>query len=996
MSVRLNTAPDVPTALREQARLAIQGLAQAVLDEPGNRPLFERFPDRQELARRLFQDALVVVYRHLVTLKLTASGRPGAAVLGPGSVFFGEGSAPLLDDARLAWGEHAEARLLDHLRFLPGGKKGERRRVDHGALCVEDLGSVYEGLVELSPGIATEPMCRLRRRRLEVVVPLAQAGGARAEGGSGPRGAERREILPEGAFYLHVGLGRKTRGSYYTPRAFVRFLIQETLGPSVEARSPPRSPDANAILGIKVLDPAMGSGHFLVEACRFLAGAVADAWARTGEIEAVRRAHGDPLSHARRLVVERCLYGVDRDPMAVSLAKLSLWLESGAEGAPPASLDLRLLCGDSLTGPFADRLGAPPSGGDGPRVDFPPCTSIAALKTLAAAWSGAVMLGEDLDGDHHALARAVAGGDDIEALVGARPALSAAIEAGREGVCHDLVFPEVFWPEGLFSGAGRAGFDAVVGNPPWGAVRRNDDEIFAGFDLDLLDLPTRAEKRPTIEALSKDAAIAGAFDAYVRGLERKDRIASALYEVHKARVRGALAGRGTYDDYMLFAERSASLVAPGGGRVGMVFPAAFHANEGAVGVRRLYFESLRLERCFSFENRRRLFEIDGRCKFALVVARSGGPRAAARCAFYLQDPEWLSEAEGALLYEQDFIEKTGGEHLSLLELRSPLDLGIAQVCFDRGETFGAARARLGVTLGQEVNMTYASDRFTPTGRVAPEGTDPRDPGAARRLLAEGYVPLHEGKTFHQYTDRWEDRPRYLVALDAIADRPSWRRAARHYRLAFRDIASSTNERTGIFCLLPPGVLCGNKAPCEREPSARPDAASLCLLAIAGAFSFDHVLRFKVQSTVNLFILDACPVPPSAFTLPRSRFLAHAALRLSCNHEGYLPLWQGQLGPGTWRETTPVYTWPVLADEGARWAVRAAVDAVVAEAYGLSRDQYAHVLAAFKHTMYPAAPALCLAAFDELAEAGVSVFTEVHDPYRDIPLCESLPWPIVDL
>lgn len=977
----------VADALGEQARLAVRDLAQALLDDPRNRGVFERFPDRQDLARRLFDDARVAVHRQLVLLKLSASAGPGRGVAAPSGALFREGAAPLLDDASVFLSERAAAQLLDHLTWIPGPGKGARRRVDHGALDVEDLGRVHEALLPLSPGIAAEPMCRVRRRQLEMVVPLSRAGEARSS---------HPEILPAGSFHLCTGLGRKSSGSYYTPPVFVRFLIQETLGPQIEARSPDGAPDANALLGLRVLDPAMGCGCFLVEACRFLAGAVVAAWAREGTLEPVTREHGDPLAHARRLVAERCLYGADRDPMAVELAKLSLWLTAGAEGPPPESLDRHLLCGDSLTGPFLEHLCAPPSGSGGPPVDLPWGADAASLGRLAAVWSGAVLLGEDLDDDYRALARTVAEGGDVERVIAERPPLARAEEAGRGAICYDLAFPEVLWPEGRSPGSARAGFHAVVGNPPWDAVRRDDDEFFARFDLPLLDLPTKAEKRRSIEALSKDPAVAAAFAAHVRALSGKDRIVDALYRVHRARVRGGLAGRGTYDEYMLFAERAASLLAPGTGRVGMVFPSAFHANEGAVGVRRLYLTELRLVCCFSFENRRKLFDIDGRFKFALVVARSGGGREPLRCAFYLHDPSFLFEAREALEYDDAFIARTGGEHLALLELRSPMDARVAERCFAGGEPFGAARARLGVVTSQEVNMTYDSHRFTPASEVVPAGVDPREPAAGRALLAEGYLPLHEGKTFHQYTDRWEGRPRWVVALAAVRDKPAWTRAARYFRLAFRDIASSTNERTGIFCMLPPGVLCGNKAPCEREPFARPSAASLCLLAIASSFAFDHVLRCKVQSTVNLFILDACPVPPRALALPRSLFLAHAALRLSCNHEGYLPLWQEQLGPGTWREDTSRFTWPVLAGDGARWAVRAAADAVVAEAYGLSREEYAHVLSTFNHKRYPTAPELCLAAFDEIRAAGVEAFTREHDPYRDVPLVEALPAPVIEL
>jgi hypothetical protein len=86
----------------------------------------------------------------------------------------------------------------------------------------------------------------------------------------------------------------------------------------------------------------------------------------------------------------------------------------------------------------------------------------------------------------------------------------------------------------------------------------------------------------------------------------------------------------------------------------------------------------------------------------------------------------------------------------------------------------------------------------------------------------------------------------------------------------------------------------------------------------------------------------------------------------------------------------------LACDDGRWAVRAAIDAVVADAYGLSRDQYAHVLSTFSHKSYPKAPELCLARFDELKEIGLEAFTRKHDPYWDLPLNENLPEPVIEL
>jgi len=166
------------------------------------------------------------------------------------------------------------------------------------------------------------------------------------------------------------------------------------------------------------------------------------------------------------------------------------------------------------------------------------------------------------------------------------------------------------------------------------------------------------------------------------------------------------------------------------------------------------------------------------------------------------------------------------------------------------------------------------------------------------------------------------------------------------------------------------------------------------MGLANTFMFDWTVRIKAAAHVNLFILNGGVVAKADHLI--RRFVTHAATRLTCNHSGYAPLWHEQLNRA-WQETgkTP-FSWPVLAGDEERWQVRAVIDAVVANAYGLSRNQYAHVLSTFKHTSYPEASELCLAMFDELKAIGLDAFTKKHDPYWDVPLNENLPQPVIDL
>lgn len=1185
--------------LRDQARQAIRRFIQEVLDHPGNQAWLSEQKDRDALARALWHEGLVVVYRLLFVLKLESSDDParsftfastslwrntfspsmalaryapkvlheGAETGGLlehglrglfrmfhegiectelnvkplGGALFSADAIPMLSQFR--WGERAVAHLLDQLLWTtPKKKGGARERVHYGPLDVEDLGRVYEALLELEPGITGQPMCRLRRQKLEVVVPIAQGhkyrpesplppGEGQGEGGDAedvgdveepeedeedaPKRGKKTAVqwieeIPPDRFYLRVGLGRKATGSYYTPHSFVRFLVQETLGPQVAERSPPDDPQPGEILKLKVLDPAMGSGHFLVEACRFLghhlyeaarlcdekgmaAERKADSAKRKEDREAaVAEAHTyrqrvidlpDPDDEllrylpsrvvegeqsgvsqrqaealCRRLVAVHCLYGVDKNPLAVELAKLALWLESHAEGMPLTFLDHRLVVGDSLTGPFWEQMLSQPSKPkhklrEGPfqhiethlrsalfdalrhirRLEATVGVSLSEVndkaqakaeldeallpfRVAAAAWSGGVMLGPkgcddaaymsllEYVGTHHELPdkiesapllQMIARGLGVSKTPADTPGLQNLVFSGRcvPALSYDLTYPEVFYPNGIpYS---RHGFHAVLGNPPWERMLPADKEFFASYEFTILDAPTKREREVIQNRLTNDPAIEHAYVEYIDGFRGAERAVDTLYS-HQVAVIDGEKTIGKQDSFRLFMERMALLLIRSG-IAGVVVPSAFHGNEGATGIRHLYLNNMALRCCYSFENRRALFEIHRSFKFACVVAQAGDPTTEFSAAFYLHDDKWLfgdRVHHAPLRYTRDFVHRTGGDYMTLLELRSQDDLDVVEQCVAEGQPFGYTCTDLCVSLGRELNMTDDAWRFTPTREQVTSGEDPRDPEVTRRLLADGYVVLQEGKTFHQFNDCWADRPRFLVPLSRMTDRPNALRASRFYRGAYRDIARATDERTLVYTLLCAGCVIGDtaKAP-ERTPEKRPNCAMLMIISACNSYCVDFLVRFRATAHVSLFLLNNTPLPRVG---NRKGILAHAAMRLCANHAGYAPLWHEQVGDAWREEGKPPMTWPVLAGDDERWAVRAAIDAVVADAYGLSRDQYAHVLSTFSHASYKKAPELCLARFDELKQLGLEEFTRKYDPYWDIPLNENLPKPVIDL
>jgi N-6 DNA Methylase len=886
----------VTRELRGQARGAIEGFLQAVLD---------RNPDHGASAADLWAEGLVLVYRLLFILKLESTSDPAHAfsfastrlwrdalspnrALGPlvrrhldrghntgrmledglrtlfhvcrdgitcgclsiaplGGGLFGAGTTPILDS--LPWGERAAAVLLDRLLWTsPRGRP--RERVHYGALDVEDLGHIYEALLELEPGIATRPMVRQRRAQLEIVVPDAEAKG---------------DPIPTGRFYLRTGTGRKSSGSYYTPHSLVRLLVRETLGPLVGAASPDHAPDPAAILRLRIVDPAMGSGHFLIEACRFLGDALYAACRLADEAGGAAQEAIDPalaaylpsraaegfapsraLAICRRLVAVHCLYGADRNPLAVELAKLALWLESYAEGLPLTFLDHRLVAGDAVGGPFFATLETLPVGGqpmdpllargvteqlrasvgaalieadalnatigcdvtdllakEGAKARLE--AALDPLRQLARAWSGAVALGDrDCDDEWQALAASVAAAGRWPSVLTARQA--ALLAAGETALPWDLTFPEVFQ---------RGGFDAVLSNPPWDVIQHRTEDFVASHDLSVLDAPGRRERAAIESRVLAEPAIARAFAAYKASFDRQKRLAARLFGKRPS---------GMLDAFHLFAERYLDL----GRTIGAILPSAFHANEGATALRRRYFAETDLACLYSFENRAKLFDIDSRFKFAMIVARKPGPTRAPRCAFYLGSVADLDAPGRVMTYDTEFLAASAGTNLAPLELRGAADMDVARTLFANRTTFGSLCEALGIRFGCDLHMTADAGCFV----------------SAR----SGGLTLHEGKTFHQYTDRWDTAPRYAVPEQALRDKPGVLEAARHPRLVFRDIARATDERTMIAMIAPAGTVFAHTATVEKHPGRRPLAHAQALCALLNSFTFDWLVRQKAATT----------------------------------------------------------------------------------------------------------------------------------------------------
>ena len=365
-----------------QRHYAVTGLYELLREDAGNYP--DTMDDRYGAWAGLLS-LFGLVYEGGGATEEYLPARHGQ-LFDPGEFGFLEGGGRLEDGGRRAEDGAWEVpripdgviyRVLDKLLMLDG------ERLSYRSLDVEQIGSVYEGIMgytverslSLSIGVNSKPKGSKVSTTVvvDVVALLREKGGDRSKrlkewancelaagaaklvkeaktieevvAGLGGRVSRRTpDLLTVGALYLQPTEERRRSGSHYTPRALTAPIVETTLQPVLAQLG--EWPTAEQILGLKVCDLAMGSGAFLVEVCRQLAQKLVEAWGREG----MEFGDLEPLLLARRLIAQRCLYGVDRNPFAVNLAKLSLWLVTLSKDSPFTFLDHALKCGDSLVG----------------------------------------------------------------------------------------------------------------------------------------------------------------------------------------------------------------------------------------------------------------------------------------------------------------------------------------------------------------------------------------------------------------------------------------------------------------------------------------------------------------------------------------------------------------------------------------------------------------------------------------------------------------------
>ncbi|MGO9272658.1 MAG: Eco57I restriction-modification methylase domain-containing protein [Terriglobia bacterium] len=818
--------------------------------------------------------------------------------------------------------------LLAMRRLCLFREKGVQQRVNYSALDVEELGSVYESLLDFQPAV---------------------------------------ERQPEGlAFELGTGTERKSTGSYYTRPELVAELIESALVPVLEERVNAvrtKEEKERAILSIKVCDSASGSGHFLLAAARRMGRELAKV--RTGEEEPTP----EKFHLAIRDVISHCIYGVDMNPLAVDLCKLSLWLEGHWTGKPLSFLDHHIKCGNSLIGVFDPEVlkqgipdGAfnPVTGDDrkaaaaikkrnkkereSPTRRLPfERTALGRLEDLAQQLGQLSEVVEDNPADvkrKAELYRRIHESPDSyrthraanlwtaaflvpltrpdDPAVPTTESLSQFIESGtaygpmigqadslalKHRFFHwSLEFPEVFV---------KGGFDVVLGNPPWERINVREEEFFALRAPDIANCSKKSNRGALIRRLETDDPLL--WKAYRETLHNADAFDKTL----RFSGRFPLAGRGDINTYAVFAELGRRLIGLAG-RAGLVLPIGVATDDTTKAFFSDVVDKRHLVKLIGFENEAFIFPaVHHSFKFCALTLTGGSAQSdEANFAFFCRHFEDVQERHRRFkLSDRDFALLNPNTRTCPI-FRTNVDAELTKKIYRRipillDERSGSNPWRL--SLRQMFHMADDSSLFF-APETLPTGTpwallknDPQENGSLQTMEVttrgiESWVPLYEAKMIHQFDHRYgtyegstqaqrnvgtlpqpgpEQKidpafrviPRYWVSLRALRDRiDRWNREETEpiytwedtWLLGFRDITSAVVDRTAIFSLLPRTAV-GHTAPLALLKGTSKGLVT-CFLANLNSLPLDYVARQKVGGThLTYSVLNQLPVlPPTAY------------------------------------------------------------------------------------------------------------------------------------
>lgn len=843
----------------------------------------------------------------------------------------------------------------------------------------EELGSVYESLLELTPRLTDNGR-----------------GFTFAEGGE------------------TKGHARRTSGSYYTPDSLVQVLLDSALDPVLDRIEAEADDPAAALLLVTVIDPACGSGHFLLAAARRIATRLARA--RAGGV-----ASPADYRHALRDVARASVHGVDRNPMAVELTKVALWIETVEPGKPLGFLDANIRCGDSLLGLFdlkplqegiPDAAYKTLSGDDAETANHLKSRNRAEREGQGsldfAGGGGRLPAALPMAGEARALrampedslveiaarrnrfeaARTDPRGSDLRIAAdlyiaaflapktGSIPANGNEVtipttahvwDALTKGSLHGPLVRRAqnlahvarafHWPLEFPDVIASGGFDVVLGNPPWEVMQLGEEEYFAQRLPEIAELAGATRKR-AIATLKKDSP--NVFVAY----QTEKRRFEATNDFARTSGRFALTARGKVNTYSLFAELFVGLASQQG-RAGIIVPTGIATDATTAPFFATLIDERRLIRLISFENEEFIFPgVHHSFRFCLMTLGHRSAGAEPEFSFFLRRVEQLGEPERRFTLSAKDIARISPNTKTAPVFRSHADAELTAKIYARVPVFIDEGQRStgnpwGVEFRQGLfNMTSDSGLFRTAKQlvaamahqdgtywIEPEGNrwaplwepkmlsfyDHRAASYGARGDDRGFRVLPETTLEQHQNADYEVVPFYWVSERASLDVvPSFWTAKWFY--GWRDVTSTISERTLVVTIFPFGGVSHKQLLIFSQQAT---AKIACQIANLSSLITDYVARQKVGgNSFSYFVLKQMPIlPPHFYTSIDLAFIVPRVLELTYTSYSMTPFARDLDFDG------PPFAW----DEDRRAQIRAELDAWYGRAYGLTRDELRYVL-----------------------------------------------------
>jgi len=903
-----------------------------------------------------------------------------------------------------------------------------------------------------------------------------------------------KRVVGDGEFYLiRSGAVRKGSGTFYTKPQLAVPTVHRILEPlcyeteNSDAKIPRLPSD---ILSLKVCDPACGSASFLVAALHYLTEALYSSLRYHCDIESPDNATrltlplGEPRTGSdseellpfspndpdfgdqfedrvksilRRHVVERCIYGVDINPLAVEFARVSLWIETMDPKLPFGFLDHKIKVGNALVGCWLDQVLDYPvaawlrDGGDGKKgertnrieeflkgekaangrrsgdgiikkemrslierrftnqiplqlegqtLDIPLVANEAQREYLKLHQI-AIGLPDDRERQYRdniqsnpQFIRLKAAMDEwcavwfwnmdeTSSMLSPTPLnlhdgnpskqeIINQITAEMRFFHWELEFPEVFSAE-------HPGFNAVVGNPPWETIQQESMEFFSEYDPIYRTYDKQTALKRQKELFEFDPQIKQKWDDYcerfaafnswiancakpfdlnlAKGKANKN--LKRLWEIYRESHEGFLnsshpfiyQGTGKNYTHRIFHELAYQICSEKG-RFGLIVPSSLYTDHGMMALRKLFMEGCTWDWLFSFENRKKIFNIHGSFKFASVIIDRKKTGVPMKASFMVHDmDDWEAKNPPVMEYDLSQISLFSPRSKSIPEVRTDLDLAIAKKIYANSFRISDNNPEWEVKYTQEFNLTTDSNLFKPRPRWEERGYKPDVFG--RWIGPDGDValPLYEGRMIGQFdfsekgwvsgkgrTAVWreiefEDKsiePQYLMDNKHFDNNPS------RSKVAMMDITSATNERT-VISSYQSGFGCGHSIG-VLYVEGHDFAKSILLSSIINSFTFDQVLRNRHGGLhMSWFLLQECPMPDKIRTNENEKLITNVC-RHTIQHRRFAPEWlklkslYPELESREWK-----HWWAVTETD--RLRLRVEIDALVADLYGLDPDDY---------------------------------------------------------